>query len=309
MHCGYARVLLLTPVTVTAYIQIVEIGSEHLLELADRALSEDIGTGDITTEATVSPDLEGGGMIVAKEPGVISGLDIAGLTFLRLNQDIEFDSDLVEGSRVESGTVVASVVGLLADLLAAERVALNFLMHLSGIATLTAQYVDRVRGTGCRILDTRKTTPGLRLLEKRAVASGGGQNHRIGLFDMILIKDNHIAAAGSIAAAIERALEMLKTSEIDGIAIEVETQSPADIRAALGYPIQRIMLDNFDPHGAAEAVALIRKEGPDVEIEISGNVSLDNVRNYAETGVDFISVGALTHSAPSLDLSMRLRTV
>jgi nicotinate-nucleotide pyrophosphorylase (carboxylating) len=286
----------------------VEIESEYLLELADRALSEDIGNGDITTEATVSPDLEGSGTIVAKMPGVISGLDIAGLTFLRLNQGIEFDSDLVEGSRVDAGTQVASIRGLLADLLAAERVALNFLMQLSGIATLTAQYVERVKGTGCRILDTRKTTPGLRLLEKRAVASGGGRNHRIGLFDMILIKDNHIAAAGSIAAAIEGALNMLSANETTGIAIEVETQSLDDIRAALRYPIQRIMLDNFDPRGAAGAVALIRDEKPDVEIEISGNVSLDNVRSYAETGVDFISVGALTHSAPSLDLSMRLWT-
>ncbi len=285
----------------------MEITSEYLLDLADHALVEDIGTGDVTTDATVSSEVQGHGVIVAKKPGIISGLDIAGAVFLRLDQDTRFDSDLVEGSVVEPGTVVATVQGYLSTLLSAERVALNFLMHLSGIATLTSQFVRAVEGTGCRILDTRKTTPGLRLLEKRAVASGGGHNHRIGLFDMILIKDNHIAAAGSISAAIEAALKVVGETERNDLQIEVETQTLADIEEALKYPIQRIMIDNMDIAAATEAVKLIRKLNPDVEIEASGNMTLSRVRAYAETGVDFISVGALTHSAECLDLSMRLQ--
>lgn len=293
------------PQTVT--ILPVEITSEYLLDLADRALVEDIGTGDVTTDATVSSEVQGHGVIVAKKPGIISGLDIAGAVFLRLDQDTRFDSNLVEGSRVEPGTVVATVQGYLGTLLSAERVALNFLMHLSGIATLTSRFVKEVKGIACRILDTRKTTPGLRLLEKRAVASGGGHNHRIGLFDMILIKDNHIAAAGSISAAIEAALNLVTETEHQDLQIEVEIQTVADIEEALKYPIHRIMLDNMDVPAAATAVKLIRKLKPDVEIEASGNITLSGVRAYAETGVDFISVGALTHSAECLDLSMRLQ--
>jgi nicotinate-nucleotide pyrophosphorylase (carboxylating) len=298
---------LLTAELQTITILPVEITSEYLLDLADRALVEDIGAGDVTTDATVSSEVQGHGVIVAKKPGIISGLDIAGTVFLRLDQDTRFDSDLVEGSPVEPGTVVATVQGYLGTLLSAERVALNFLMHLSGIATLTSKFVKEVEGTGCRILDTRKTTPGLRLLEKRAVASGGGQNHRIGLFDMILIKDNHIAAAGSISAAIEAALSAIAATERQDLLIEVETQSVADIEEALKFPIQRVMIDNMDVAAAASAVKLIRKIKPDVEIEASGNMALSRVRTYAETGIDFISVGALTHSAECLDLSMRLQ--
>ena len=286
----------------------MEIKSEYLEELADRALAEDIGAGDVTTQATVAPDLKGQGLIVARAAGVISGLDITALVFSRIDPEITFSTKLSEGSVVAVGECIAEISGRLTSVLVAERTALNFLMHLSGIATLTSRFVKQIAGTGCKILDTRKTTPTLRLLEKRAVKSGGGENHRLGLYDMILIKENHISAAGSLTKAIEAALRVTTESKSKNMLIEVEVTSLDDVREAARFPIDRIMLDNFDLEIAAQAVKLIREQNQNIEIEASGNMTFENVRDYAETGVDFISAGALTHSARWLDLSLQLQT-
>ncbi|MFH2054451.1 MAG: carboxylating nicotinate-nucleotide diphosphorylase, partial [bacterium] len=265
----------------------MEINQELLQELADRALAEDIGTGDITTAATVSHEQNGQAVITAKAAGIISGLDIAEMVFMRVDPDAKFSAKLNEADKVEPGKVIAEISGSLESILAAERTALNLLMHLSGIATLTAQFVAAIKGTKAKILDTRKTTPGLRLLEKRAVRSGGGANHRLGLYDMVLLKENHIAAAGSISAALTATLAQRAEAKKKWL-IEVETRSTDEIKQALEFKIDRIMLDNFTPEQAAEAVQLIRKRKSKLEIEASGNIDLNNVRDYAETGVDFI---------------------
>ena len=284
----------------------MDISPEYLIDIADRALQEDVDTGDLTTLATVSPNARGRAAIRSKADGRISGLDVAALVFYQLDQDSEFLTDLVEGSQVKKGDELIMVQGKLAALLTGERTALNFLMHLSGIATLTAKFVTAVKHTPCKIIDTRKTTPGLRLLEKRAVFAGGGENHRMGLFDMILIKENHIAAAGSLSAAVAKAIEYNQTTAIQRVAIEVETRTLDEVREAAKLEIQRLMLDNFDVETAREAVKIVRAVNPDVEIEASGNMTLETVVAYAETGVDFISAGALTHSAHWLDLSLKI---
>lgn len=282
----------------------MDLSAEYLIDIVDRALTEDIDTGDVTTSAVVENEARGTAVIVAKDFGVLSGLDLAALVFYQLDHESEFTTSLREGSRVVKGDKLVEVHARQAALLSGERTALNFLMHLSGIATLTARFAAEVSHTPCKIIDTRKTSPGLRLLEKRAVTAGGGRNHRIGLFDMILIKDNHIAAAGSISSAVARAQELNRKSVDARLAVEVETQNLDQVREAVKLPIDRIMLDNFTPELAAEAVTIIREQNPDLEIEASGNMSLETVRAYAETGVDFISVGRITHSAPWLDLSM-----
>jgi nicotinate-nucleotide pyrophosphorylase (carboxylating) len=282
----------------------VDLSAEYLIDIVDRALTEDIDTGDVTTSAVVDSNARGTAVIVAKDFGVLSGLDLAALVFYQLDHESEFVTSLREGSRVVKGDRLVEIHARQAALLSGERTALNFLMHLSGIATLTAKFAAEVSHTQCRIIDTRKTSPGLRLLEKRAVTAGGGKNHRIGLFDMILIKDNHIAAAGTISRAVARAQELNRKSVDARLAVEVETQNLEQVREAVHLPIDRIMLDNFTPELAAEAVTIIREQNPDLEIEASGNMSLETVRAYAESGVDFISVGRITHSAPWLDLSM-----
>ncbi len=284
----------------------MDIAPEYLIDIADRALQEDVDTGDLTTLATVSPIAKGRAVIRAKADGIISGLDVAALVFYQLDQDSEFLTDLVEGSPVKRGQELIMLQGKLAALLTGERTALNFLMHLSGIAALTARFVEQVKQTSCKIIDTRKTTPGLRLLEKRAVFSGGGSNHRMGLFDMILIKENHITAAGSLTKAVDRAIEYNQTTAIQRVAIEVETRTLDEVREAAKLNIQRLMLDNFDVKTAHEGVKIVRSTNPDIEIEASGNMTLETVKSYAETGVDFISAGALTHSAHWLDLSMKI---
>lgn len=284
----------------------MDISPEYLIDIADRALQEDVDTGDLTTLATVSPNAHGRAVIRGKADGRISGLDVAALVFYQLDQDSEFLTDLVEGSNIKQGDQLIMVQGKLAALLTGERTALNFLMHLSGIATLTAKFVEVVKHTRCKIIDTRKTTPGLRLLEKRAVFAGGGENHRMGLFDMILIKENHIAAAGSLSAAVSKAIEYNQSTAIQRVAIEVETRTLDEVREAAKLEIQRLMLDNFDVETAREAVKIVRAINPDLEIEASGNMTLESVAAYAETGVDFISAGALTHSAHWLDLSMKI---
>lgn len=287
----------------------MEINSEYLLEIVQRAITEDVGLGDVTCQATVDPNTKGKAVITAKQDGVISGLDVAALVFYYLDEDCHFETNLKEGSQFNSGDKLVEINGNYSALLSSERTALNFLMQLSGISTRTSLYVSLVNHTKCRILDTRKTTPGLRLLQKRAVHSGGGTNHRIGLYDMILIKENHITAAGGIKQAIEKALEFTSQYPEKKLEIEIETESLNQIKEAVNFPIHRLMLDNFSTEQAKKAVLFIKDNSPNISSEISGNIRLENVKAYAETGVDYISVGALTHSAPSIDLSMKIEIV
>lgn len=268
-------------------------------ELIATALAEDLGPGDVTAMATVPETAVAEARIVQKQAGVVCGLDVATEVFRQVGV-----TDLVRAGEeavwcAEVPREVLLLRGSARALLAGERVALNFLGHLSGIATLTARYVEAVAGTGARILDTRKTTPGLRALEKAAVAAGGGVNHRFGLFDAILIKENHIAMAGGVAAAIDSCRRLSP-----GLKIEIEAETLAETAEAIAAGPDRIMLDNMDPETLAEAVALRDGSGPGIELEASGGVDLGTVSGIAATGVDFISVGALTHSAPQLDLSM-----
>ena len=264
-----------------------------------RALSEDIGDGDITTNCTVSPETILIGRFIAKEAGVIAGLEVAKLTFDFLDNRVQFEPHIVEGEHAESGKVIATVRGPGRALLSGERVALNFLQRMSGIATLTRRFVEAVQGTPAVILDTRKTAPGLRHLDKWAVRLGGGQNHRLGLDDMVLIKDNHIVAAGSIAAAVTR----VRRADERKRAIEVEVKTLAELQEVLELKVDRILLDNMSLAQMRQAVQLTNHRIP---LEASGNVTLENVAAIAATGVDYISVGRLTHSAPALDVSLVL---
>lgn len=272
--------------------------------LIEEALFEDLGMGDLTTEAIVPADVQGVGNVLLKEPGIIAGLDVAAIVFHLIDQDIQFKALAGDGSVVADGTSVAEVNGSMASILKAERTALNILQRMSGIATVTRRFVDAIQGTRARITDTRKTPPGVRILDKLAVQLGGGVNHRFGLDDMVLIKDNHIAAAGGIAEAIIRSVKFLQQKGIR-TKVEVETRTVADVKEALTHQndIDRIMLDNFLIDDMRIAIGLIAGA---VEVEASGNVSLSNVRAIAETGVDFISVGALTHSPKALDISLKV---
>jgi nicotinate-nucleotide pyrophosphorylase (carboxylating) len=273
-------------------------------ELVARALAEDLGEGDVTSEATVPEDAMARARIVQKEPGVVFGLALVAEALRQCGVE-HVDNLVVEGQwREEVPAEVLLASGSARALLAAERTAINFLGHLSGVATLTARYAEAVVGTGTTILDTRKTTPGLRRLEKAAVAAGGGINHRFGLYDAILIKENHIAAAGGVAKAVYAA----RTKQPE-MAIEVEVRNLDEAAYALGTGVDRLLLDNMSVESMKAAVALRDENagGPDgVSLEASGGVTLENVREVAETGVDFISVGALTHSAATLDFSMLL---
>ena len=268
------------------------------------ALEEDVASGDATTAATVPDAVLGSAMVVAKEDLVLAGLEAAGAVFKACDNRLEVALLGPEGRRVRAGEPVLRASGRLAPLLTGERAALNFLGHLSGVATLTRRFVDAVHGTGARILDTRKTTPGLRSLEKAAVRAGGGFNHRMGLYDFVLVKDNHIAAAGGITAAVARVRE----SGARALPLEVEVTSMQELEEALALGVERILLDNMTPARMAEAVRRAHELGERrPELEASGNVTLENVRAVAETGVDWISVGALTHSARSADFSMRVQ--
>jgi nicotinate-nucleotide pyrophosphorylase (carboxylating) len=258
-------------------------------------LAEDAGAGDVTTEALVDEDATCRAVLLAKEPGVVCGLTAAAAVFGEL--DVVLDPVAEEGVRVEPGAI-ADVEGPARGVLTGERVALNLVGRLSGIATLTRRYVDAIEGTGVTILDTRKTTPGLRLLEKHAVTCGGGTNHRFGLADGILIKDNHVRLAGGAARAVER----MRASGT-GLPIEVEAETLAQVREALDAGADAILLDNMTTAELREAVALVDGRAT---LEASGGVTLDSVRAIAETGVDYISVGALTHSAPALDVSLEV---
>ena len=267
-------------------------------DLIDRALAEDLGDADLTSQAVVPADTGARARIEQKAPGVIAGLDLAGAVFRRVDPALQWKACADEGSWRERGGV-AEVTGAARSILGGERVALNFLGHLSGVATLTARFVRAVEGTGARILDTRKTTPGLRELEKRAVVAGGGENHRLGLFDAVLVKENHARLAGGVGEATARAL----AGAPEDVRVEVECSDLVEVSAALDAGAGRLLLDNMQPEGLREAVRLADGRA---ELEASGGITLESVRAVAETGVQFISVGALTHSAPALDVSLQL---
>jgi nicotinate-nucleotide pyrophosphorylase (carboxylating) len=276
----------------------VEIGADTR-ELVARALLEDIGPGDVTADAVVPEDASGRATITQKEPGVLFGLDVAAEVFRQTGAG-ELEGVAKEGVwREEVPAAVAVAAGPARGLLAAERTALNLLCHLSGIATLTARFVKEVQGTGARILDTRKTTPGLRALEKAAVAAGGGTNHRMGLYDAILIKENHAALAGGVGEAVRRARDAKP-----GLSVEVECRNLDEVREGAEAGADRLLLDNMTPAELQEAVSAARAGDDGPELEASGGVNLETVAEIAASGVDYVSVGALTHSAPALDLSM-----
>jgi nicotinate-nucleotide pyrophosphorylase (carboxylating) len=267
----------------------------ELLESIRRALAEDIGTGDVTTDSIFPADTKMHGQIIAKQDGIMAGMDVAQAVYLTLDDGVEFHQKVDEGAHVNNRQILAFVSGLARSLLTGERTALNFLGRMSGIATMTHKFVEAVAGTKAVILDTRKTVPGLRLIDKLAVKRGGGQNHRFGLYDMILIKDNHIDQAGSITEAVRRV-----RSTQTGLQMEVETRTLDDVREALGLKVERILLDNMPVEMMTEAVKLNKGRA---KLEASGNVSMATIHQIASTGVDYISIGELTHSPKVFDVS------
>ncbi|MDT8341334.1 MAG: carboxylating nicotinate-nucleotide diphosphorylase [Longimicrobiales bacterium] len=280
------------------------MSSAELDALIAAALAEDVGSGDRTSEWTVPGSAQGEAVVVAKQPLVVAGTDAARRVFAAVDPRLVVTPVLRDGAVAGAEALVLEVRGPLGPLLTAERTALNFLGRLSGIATLTRAFVTAVRGTAARVVDTRKTTPGWRALEKAAVRAGAGTNHRMGLFDMVLIKDNHIAAAGGVQAA----LDAVRRANVDGLPVEIEVTSLEQLEEALAAAPERILLDNMTVPEMRRAVERVAGLGPGrPQLEASGNVSLDTVRAIAETGVDFVSVGALTHSAPVADLSLRVR--
>ncbi len=279
------------------------LSAEQLQALAKRALDEDVGAGDVTTDATVESNARACALITQKAPGAIYGLDVAESCFSLLDPSTRFERLAREGDWREQGGPVLSIEASARALLTGERTVLNFLAHLSGVATMAAQAAQAVEGTDATVLDTRKTTPGLRALEKAAIAAGGARNHRIGLYDAILIKENHIAAAGGIDQAITRAREA--APELADT-LEIEVRDHEEIEQALAAGAPRLLLDNMSVEELSEAVAQVAGRA---KTEASGNVTLENLRERALTGVDFISMGALTHSAPALDLSLILQAL
>jgi nicotinate-nucleotide pyrophosphorylase (carboxylating) len=272
--------------------------TQHLIKIA---LTEDLGPADITTDNHVDPDLEGKGVIIAKEPFVIAGLDVADQVFKHLNANVIFIPVYHDGNFVKTGDTIATVEGNLCALLSGERTALNFLQRLSSIATCVRSYVDELKNKQVRLVDTRKTTPGWRVLEKYAVRVGGAHNHRMGLYDGVLIKDNHIAACGGIQKAVDR----IRTRISHLVKIEVEVSTMDQVKDALKAGAEVIMLDNMSIGQIKEAVAFINKKAL---VEVSGNVTKSGLNSLADAGVDIISVGALTHSAGCVDMSMRIET-
>ena len=271
-----------------------------------QSLEEDRYDGDVTTLATIEPDQMGFGIVRAKAPGIAAGVAVAEQVFQVIDPGIQIKQVVIDGAQVESGDVLLEAGGKVASLLVAERTALNFMQRMSGIATRTRMYVQKVAHTGTKILDTRKTAPGLRYFDKEAVKIGGGQNHRFGLFDMVLIKDNHVDAAGGIVQAIERARSYLGEKGI-AMKIEVEVRSIDELRQAVSAGPDIILLDNFSVDELSGTVSYARENAPGILLEVSGNVGLHNVTEIAETGVDYISVGELTHSVRALDLSMTVQ--
>lgn len=268
------------------------------------AIQEDLGErGDITSDCIIPKDMKGKGLFIVKEEGIIAGFPVVERVFQLIDRHLFVHHNVEEGAVVRKNQIVGDVSGSLRSILYGERTTLNILQRLSGIATLTSRFVQAVQGTGVKILDTRKTTPQLRLLEKYAVQMGGGESHRFGLYDMILIKDNHIDAVGGISKAIENCLKNLKNRKNE-IKIEVETRTLDEVREAIRFPIHRILLDNMNVNTIRESVKEI---SGNIEIEVSGNISLDSIIEIAQTGVDFVSVGALTHSPRALDISLEIK--
>ena len=274
---------------------------ELIDELIDLAFAEDIGDGDHTTLSTIPADAMGRQHLLVKQPGILAGVEVARRVFEKLDPRLKMTVFINDGAAVKPGDIAFEVEGPVRSLLVAERTMLNIMQRMSGIATMTAAYQNRLKGLKTKVLDTRKTTPGMRLLEKDAVKIGGGENHRIGLFDMILIKDNHVDFAGGIANAVERAREYCRRTGRD-LKIEVETRNEQEILQALESGADRIMFDNFTPEQTRRAVELIAGRA---ETESSGGITLENLRQYGEAGVDYISVGALTHSVKGLDMSFK----
>lgn len=278
---------------------------EELIDrLIDLAFAEDIGDGDHTTLSTIPATEMGRQRLIVKEEGILAGVDIARRVFEKFDPSLRMEVFIEDGAHVKPGDTAFIVEGSVRSLLQTERTMLNIMQRMSGIATMTAKYQSRLDGLNCKVLDTRKTTPGMRILEKDAVKIGGGSNHRIGLFDMILIKDNHVDFAGGIDKAVAAAKNYCNENG-KNLKIELEVRNTEEIRQALAAGVDRIMLDNFTPERTKEAVELIRSENPAVEIESSGGITLDTLRAYGEAGVDFISVGALTHSVKGLDMSFK----
>lgn len=274
----------------------------YLNDFIDRCIKEDVGDGDHTSLSCIPADATGRAQLIIKEDGILAGVDVARKVFLHLDKDFKFNQILKDGDRVKKGDIAFKVEGRTQTLLMAERLVLNIMQHMSGIATMTGKYVEKLKGLKTNVIDTRKTTPGMRLLDKMAVKIGGGGNHRIGLFDMILLKDNHVDFAGGIDNAILRAKEYLKEKGKD-LKIEIEVRNFDELNQVLAIGgVDRIMLDNFTPEMTRKAVELI---GGRCETESSGGITIDSLRDYAECGVDFISVGALTHHVGSLDMSLK----
>lgn len=274
---------------------------ELIDDLLTLAFAEDVGDGDHTTLSTIPADAVGKQHLLVKQPGILAGVEIARKVFEKFDPSLKMEVFIGDGARVKPGDIAFVVEGPVRSLLQTERVMLNIMQRMSGVATMTDVYQSRLEGLKAKVLDTRKTTPGMRMLEKMAVKIGGGMNHRIGLFDMILIKDNHVDFAGGIPQAIRAAKEYCKAKGKD-LKIEVEVRNTDEIRQALAEGVDRIMLDNFTPEATAEAVKLIAGA---TEVESSGGITLDTLRAYGEAGVDFISVGALTHSVKGLDMSFK----
>jgi nicotinate-nucleotide pyrophosphorylase (carboxylating) len=281
----------------------MELDPGIIYAFAADLLKEDLGRGDITTQSVVRGGVRARGRFLAKQDFVLCGLEIAEAVFGALDNSIALESRVYDGEKISEGDEFARIEGPASALLTGERTALNIMQRLSGVATLTRAFVDRIEGAGARIVDTRKTTPGLRLLEKYAVTIGGGFNHRFGLDDGMLIKDNHIALAGGV----RRAVELARQAASHLMKVEVEVQNQTQLREALAAAADVIMLDNMKPEEVRQSVALIREQGPGTVIELSGGVNLDNVREFADCGVDLISVGAITHSAPAVDISLKIR--
>lgn len=271
-------------------------------EFIDNAIREDVGPGDYSSLSCIHEDAIAGAKLMVKEPGVLAGIEIAKEVFATFDPEISFVQRLKDGDEIEVGDIAFTVEGRAQKILSAERLVLNLMQRMSGIATLTRNFVKELEGTNAKLLDTRKTTPNFRYFEKLAVKIGGGHNHRFGLYDMMMLKDNHVDYAGGIEAAITRALDYQQQHQLN-LQIEIETRNLAEVEEVLRVgKVNRIMLDNFDVYTMAQAVELINGA---FETEASGNIKLKNIRQYAQTGVDYISVGAITHSYKSLDLSLK----
>jgi nicotinate-nucleotide pyrophosphorylase (carboxylating) len=279
----------------------VSLDPERVRQVVQAALQEDVGARDVTSETTVPEGARAKGVLLAKQELIVAGLDVVVAAFRSQDPNATWEPDAKEGDRFFPGTVLGTIGGRARALLTAERVALNFLQRMSGVATMTRRFVDAVDGTGARIRDTRKTTPLLRFLEKHAVEAGGGEPHRSGLDTGILVKDNHIRIAGSVRQATLRAL-----AGASGLQVEVEVESVEQVEDAIGAGAHMLLLDNFTPDEVREAIAVIHGRVP---VEVSGGIKLDNVRDYAEAGPDFIAIGALTHSAPAMDISLEVEPV